>query len=1387
MKRGNKILLGIIAVALLAIVALLPLTLKNRNLLLEAERSKTFSPREQAILTRLGNASNIVIRVGHIPDSPPIDFRDGSPERKGLTWDYVELLEKKTGLQFVQTECDNWEEDLLNDKVDLVGSIQKTPERAGQLTFSRPYWKINMLILARKDSARQLSLETMNGLRIAVVDQTAIHGDLKRKHDEDPEKYGYILVPVESAQAGMKRVADGSVEAMVADGAVSRYYMPRLGLDLRVAGVTDYAWNLCFSANTNCPLPMSVLDTALNMITEQERHSIEQQWPTLINTVEVEKTLLLKVVGITLILTLLAIGAVVFWNRTLRKQLTDHLRELGSVRLSHAQATRALDESEERFRVLVESSNDIIWEMDRYGTYTYISPRIRSILGYTPEELTGRSSVSLMIPEDSARKMEQLRHRTVGSTINCEINTYLHKDGRKIILESSGMAYADNTGELAGFRGVSRDITDRIANENALRRSEERFRNLVETTSDWIWEIDTAGLYTYLSPQSSELLGYEPDELLGRHFAELMPKEEGKKLRALFGKIMETGKPIHTMVNTNAHRKGRTVVLETSAVPFYDKEWNIQGYRGISRDITDRVATEKQLEFERNLFRTFMEHAPDLIYFKDTEGRFIEINTSKAEELRRPPEEIIGKTDFDFLPHEQAQQKFDDEAEVMRTRKPLQKEEIATTPDGNRWYLTTKVPRYDEEGNIVGTFGTSWDITYRKHAEEQLRHLRALLSNTIDSMPSILVGVDAAGRVIQWNRQAESATGLQASEALGLHLRNAFPELAKEMVKVERAIREHKPQIEERIQVERDKHTRYQDITVFPLEGDTEGAVIRVDDVTDRVIIEDSIRNIVEGVAAVGRRFFGSMVAQLSKTLGADFTFISEFVDEERTTMRTIAASNNGNLIANFDYELATAPCNRVLRNNQCTYVTHVREHYPETGLLHEHEIESYIGIPLVDSENKALGIMVAMYRNPIEQVDFATSIMQVFAGRTAAELERLQATKQLIALRNLLENIINSMPSILIGVDAEGRVMQWNHEAERFSGTSASQAQGLPLAQVFPDLGTDMTKVLASLETKGHQHHERLHCTVGGDQRIVDFTVYPITTDGSEGAVIRLDDVTDRVRIEDMMMQSEKMMSVGGLAAGMAHEINNPLAGILQNMQVIRNRIMHNTKRNTEAAEDAGTTLEAIQHYMESRGLVKMLDSTAEAGHRAAKIVDNMLSFSRKDGAVFDHHQLEDIIERSIELASNDYNLKKRFDFRHIRIIRDFEKLDPIQCEANQIQQVLLNLLSNSAQAMAGRPDNAPEPKITVRLRRDREMALIEVEDNGPGMDAETRKRAFEPFFTTKEVGHGTGLGLSVSFFIITENHGGTMHLDSAPGRGARFTIRIPFEHRMERWGLRL
>jgi signal transduction histidine kinase len=282
--------------------------------------------------------------------------------------------------------------------------------------------------------------------------------------------------------------------------------------------------------------------------------------------------------------------------------------------------------------------------------------------------------------------------------------------------------------------------------------------------------------------------------------------------------------------------------------------------------------------------------------------------------------------------------------------------------------------------------------------------------------------------------------------------------------------------------------------------------------------------------------------------------------------------------------------------------------------------------------------------------------------------------------------------------------------------------------------------------------------------------------TNGVEGAVIRVDDVTDRVRMEEMMIQSEKMLSVGGLAAGMAHEINNPLAGILQNTAVLENRLFGDLPANRSAADAAGTTLSTIRNYLELRKLPTMIDNIRMSGNRAASIVKNMLSFARKSDRIISSHDLGTLLDQAIELAQTDYDMKKRYDFKQIGIVREYDpSVAAVPCEGSKLQQVFLNILKNGAEAMAGITNEQVPPQLILRVMNEGVWVRVEIEDNGPGMDENTRRRIFEPFFTTKPVGEGTGLGLSVSYFIVTENHGGKMHVQATDGGGTRFVIRLP------------
>ena len=392
---------------------------------------------------------------------------------------------------------------------------------------------------------------------------------------------------------------------------------------------------------------------------------------------------------------------------------------------------------------------------------------------------------------------------------------------------------------------------------------------------------------------------------------------------------------------------------------------------------------------------------------------------------------------------------------------------------------------------------------------------------------------------------------------------------------------------------------------------------------------------------------------------------------------------------------------------------------------------------------------------------------------------DAVQSQREMYRLRKYLQAIIDSMPSVLVGVDQDMCISFWNQEAERAQGVSRKQALGHRPEELFPRLQDQMSMVGRAMAEKSVKKLEKVPDWMDRDLRYFDIVIYPIHVEGIAGAVIRLDDVTARIRMEEMMIQTEKMLSVGGLAAGMAHEINNPLGGMLQSAQNILRRISPELPANRQAAEDCGVTLEGVRDYLERRGIIRFIEAIRESGERASKTVSDMLNFSRKSPSQKTFVCLAELLDRTVTLAAQDYDLKKKYDFRSIEIVRDYtHALPPVFCTPPQIEQVILNLLRNAAQAMAGSILADKPPCITLRLFRDGNTACIEVIDNGPGMDEETRKRVFEPFFTTKDVGIGTGLGLSVSYFIISSNHGGNLSVVSCPGDGARFLIRLPISH---------
>lgn len=277
---------------------------------------------------------------------------------------------------------------------------------------------------------------------------------------------------------------------------------------------------------------------------------------------------------------------------------------------------------------------------------------------------------------------------------------------------------------------ISNMVLDAITTKDALNHSEERFRSLVETINDWMWEVDANGIYTYASPKVRDLLGYEPEEILGRTPFDFMPAEEAERVSALFQEYLRNRKPITQLENIVRHKDGRLVTMDTNGVPFFDGNGNLAGYRGIDRDITERRQVEKNAQQREAYLRAILDNIPFWLWLKDPEGRFLAVNKPMAQDSGfEHPEVLVGKTDFDVTTPELAASYQRDDRLVIESHKQKVVEESIIRNGIETWAETFKFPIFDSQGNVIGTTGFARDITERKQVELEREELIASLES----------------------------------------------------------------------------------------------------------------------------------------------------------------------------------------------------------------------------------------------------------------------------------------------------------------------------------------------------------------------------------------------------------------------------------------------------------------------------------------------------------------------------------------------------------------------------------------------------------------------------------------------------------------------------------
>ncbi|GEM_PF-1816946 len=938
--------------------------------------------------------------------------------------------------------------------------------------------------------------------------------------------------------------------------------------------------------------------------------------------------------------------------------------------------------------------------------------------------------------------------------------------------------------ELSLLQEAAMDIAfalDKLSSEKKLAHSEMMYRTLFESSQDAVMILEppdwryTSGNYAIFElfgiGSREEFLSLNPWNLSPEYQPDGRPSKE--KALEMIETALENGSYFFHW--THKKIKGEnfpsTVLLSRIDTP--------EGHfiQATVKDISVETALQEALQESEQKVLDITESVPGVIFQfhvspeNDYSLRFIR---GKIRDLLGISPELDGFFDrFLERVHPDDLGLFRVLMEhSIRRKLPWEHEFRFIKPDGDiMWLKGAAMPKTVKEDTTFN--GMLVDITRLKEIEDALRKERDYSSSIIESTPVMVFGISPEGMINFVNPACERATGYPAGKLAG---RNCWK-------------------------------------TLFPDDGHG-----RVEDLIARISTERHVRDFEMNMTTKSGEKRVISWNSICRTDEFDsITEILAFCFDITDRSRAERSLRESEIL--FRSVVENAPAGIFLMNVNSGIVFSNDRMCRLTGYHMDELLEMKIELLFEDggagvtsewTSNACEGpIPRKSYKLVMQRKDGETRDVVVYVdsfldaegnclilGEMMDVTETRRMERELLNLRRYLENIIDAMPSVLMGIDGNGTVTLWNSQAEKRTGISGKKAMGKPLAEVVPWLNGYGDLAKESIKTKKIQYLPKQTISDPGNTMVEDVTIFPLLTHGTDGAVIRIDDVTEKVRMENMVVLSEKMLSIGGLAAGMAHEINNPLAGMMQNAEVILRRLLMDTPRNDEAARRAGTTMETVRKFLEQRGIITQLKLIHESGTRAATIVRNMLNFARKGDSTPSPVDLRELMDQTIELAGNDYDLKKKFDFKQVRIVRKYDtEMEPVPCERSKIQQVFLNILKNGTEAMHEAHENMGKPErptFTIGIHEEDDYAVVEIEDNGPGISEEVRRRIFEPFFTTKDVGTGTGLGLSVSYFIITEEHGGKLEVESVPGSFTKFTVKLPRAkigdeaHRLENSGHR-
>ncbi len=496
-----------------------------------------------------------------------------------------------------------------------------------------------------------------------------------------------------------------------------------------------------------------------------------------------------------------------------------------------------------------------------------------------------------------------------------------------------------------------------------------------------------------------------------------------------------------------------------------------------------------------------------------------------------------------------------------------------------------------------------------------------------------------------------------------------------------------------------------------------------------------------------GVNFFKLLLERLADVLGFRYAMVTEVIGEEQSSAKSLVFYANGEVVDNFEYSLVGTPCSEVVDTGLCIYPSRARELFPEDEYFKDMDIESYVGVPLVDSKGVVIGMLIAFDTKPIEDVEFCLTIFTIFALRAGFELERVRLESERQRSAELLEAIMDNCPAAIYIKDPDGRLLFVNRWLSRLPGFNKKEAVGLTDYDILPKDVVDRFREndILTLESGSAQTFEEVLRHSDGIEQIFLTVKFPLPS--VPGAICGIStDITDRKRMESEIVRARKLESIGTLAGGIAHDLNNVLLGVLGNASI------------------------AKAHLRTDDKVWALLDDIEKSANRVKVVTRQLLTFSKSDVMIKELVEAGQLIRNTSTLLLKGHDIELDIEIP--------EGLFSVEVDEVMIGQVLEHIILNAAHSM---PDGG-----TVKLKAGNttlaegelpplvsgKYVRIDIEDNGAGIPNESLPLVFDPFFTTKE--RASGLGLSVSYSIVRK-HGGSVTVESKLNEGSVFSIYLP------------